>query len=888
MHETMKRDFKMRKIFTLLLASFTASLSFAQTDCSDLYFSEYIEGGSSNKALEIYNPSSSTIDLSGYAVALFSNGATTPGSVLYLDGMLASGEVYTIVNSSASSTLTAIADTTHSVTNFNGNDAVVLGDATNLIAIDVIGEVGKSTTWTVGTGSTSDNTLVRKSSIKVGETDWSKGDDTWDVYTKDEFKYFGSHTSACISTGNPGTISIKDLRVNDMNGHSTYDGQKVVTGGVVNNSTNFAGSNLQVSIQSGGWGITTFLSGQTYTPRYGDSIWIYGTLGEYNGLTQFTSADSIVVKDSGRSLTPEVVTALDEKTESKLIKFENMWFADYTQWKNSGSFNIDVTNGMDTFAMRVDSDTDIDGRDTIWGKFDLVGIGGQFDFSDPRDEGYQILPRDYWDIELHEYNITIEELRKNDENVNSIYDGKTIRTTGIVNTNVNFRGGGLQISMQDNGWGITIFSFSSDYGYGDFKMGDEIELLGTLGKFNGLAEFTSVDTIIVKSRGNMVMPELVTSLGEREESKLIRIDSLWLVDSSDWRLSGSFNVDVTNGIDTFAMRIDSDTDIDGRDTIWTMFDLVGIGGQFDSSDPRDGGYQIFPTNWWDIYLYEYEATIAEIRTNDTNGVSVYDGRVVWTSGIVNTDVNFRGGGLQISMQDGDHGITLFGVSTDYGYSNFAMGDSIEVMATVREFNGLCELDYIDTIIVHATGKMVSPVVVDSLDEMEESKLVQFTNVWLVDSNDWAMSGSFNADFTNGVDTFALRVDSDTDIPGMDNPGDKKFHLTGIGGQYDSSLPRTDGYQLFPRSRADFDIFVGLNDIPVVSATVYPNPTNGIINIQTTEELEWITVYNLVGTEVLRTNNIGNTLDISSLNNGVYVVKGTAASGASFTVRVAKK
>ncbi len=43
---------------------------------SDLFFSEYVEGSSNNKALEIYNPTNSSINLSGYVLKGSSNDAT--------------------------------------------------------------------------------------------------------------------------------------------------------------------------------------------------------------------------------------------------------------------------------------------------------------------------------------------------------------------------------------------------------------------------------------------------------------------------------------------------------------------------------------------------------------------------------------------------------------------------------------------------------------------------------------------------------------------------------------------------------------------------------------------------------------------------------------------
>ena len=67
----------MKKLL-LSLGLLTSTLSFSQiTDCSQLFISEYVEGWGNNKALEIYNPTSADINLSGYFVARYSNGSTT-------------------------------------------------------------------------------------------------------------------------------------------------------------------------------------------------------------------------------------------------------------------------------------------------------------------------------------------------------------------------------------------------------------------------------------------------------------------------------------------------------------------------------------------------------------------------------------------------------------------------------------------------------------------------------------------------------------------------------------------------------------------------------------------------------------------------------------------
>jgi predicted extracellular nuclease len=97
-------------------------------DTNDLFFSEYIEGTSNNKALEIYNGTANPINLmtNNYVVQVYSNGATTPNTTTALTGIVASNDVFVISHTSANATISAQADQKSSNISYNGNDAVVL------------------------------------------------------------------------------------------------------------------------------------------------------------------------------------------------------------------------------------------------------------------------------------------------------------------------------------------------------------------------------------------------------------------------------------------------------------------------------------------------------------------------------------------------------------------------------------------------------------------------------------------------------------------------------------------------------------------------------------------------------------------------------------------
>jgi subtilisin-like proprotein convertase family protein len=163
----------------------------------DLFISEYLEGSSNNKAIELYNPSSISVNLStaGYVLEIYSNGSATASSTITLTGTVAAGATFVIKHSSASSIITA--QMTSGSLGFNGDDAVVLKKGTSIV--DVFGQIGfdPGSGWGSGTSSTLDNTLRRKASILAGDTNGTDAfvpSAEWDGFGNDVFSGFGAHT----------------------------------------------------------------------------------------------------------------------------------------------------------------------------------------------------------------------------------------------------------------------------------------------------------------------------------------------------------------------------------------------------------------------------------------------------------------------------------------------------------------------------------------------------------------------------------------------------------------------------------------------------------------------------------------------------------------------
>lgn len=189
----------MRKILLSVSMLIAMSTNAQLLDCTELFISEYVEGPGNNNAIEIYNPTPASIDLTGYSINRYGNGATSGPDTWPLSGNLATGQAITIGNGQLDSiwvstywslpvdpVFYAACDLHGSGIYptpfyFNGNDAMTLEKGTNII--DIFGKVGEDpgNAWTDdasagytdangGTWWTKRQTLVRKASVKKGVT----------------------------------------------------------------------------------------------------------------------------------------------------------------------------------------------------------------------------------------------------------------------------------------------------------------------------------------------------------------------------------------------------------------------------------------------------------------------------------------------------------------------------------------------------------------------------------------------------------------------------------------------------------------------------------------------------------------------------------------------
>ncbi|WP_084622513.1 ExeM/NucH family extracellular endonuclease [Demequina oxidasica] len=305
---------------------------------SDLFFSEYIEGSSNNKALEIYNGTGADVDLAEYAIAQYSNGSADAGSTFALSGTVTTGDVFVFAHSSADPAILAEADQTTGSGLFNGDDALALVHGAD--TLDVIGQIGfdPGSQWGEGLTSTADNTLRRNEDLCAGDTDGSDAFDPaveWQGYESNTFDGLGAHAATCDGTdpgdgggdgngdgdGDGGGEVATPALINAIQGAGetspmldqfvTIDG--IVVGDYEGPQPALRGFYVQEqdadtdSDAATSEGIFVFNNGADQV-SLGDQVSVTGTVGEYQGQTQLSSVTEVTVEASDQVVTPATVS----------------------------------------------------------------------------------------------------------------------------------------------------------------------------------------------------------------------------------------------------------------------------------------------------------------------------------------------------------------------------------------------------------------------------------------------------------------------------------------------------------------------------------------------------------------------------------------------------
>jgi hypothetical protein len=550
----------MKKIY-ILLAGLAFSLS-VSAQCTEPFFSEYGEGSSSNKYMEIYNPSNASLDLSAYSIFVIVNGGTATNS-FDLYGTLGSNEVFVFCADQADGAILALADTAlgyPSIAHFTGDDCVMLLKGTD--TIDQLGKRRVRENWVVGTGTAQNHTLVRKMSVEGPDTAWSSTAVMgWDVYASNTWSYIGSHNSICSPLTEPATAATNPT--SDAKDVISIYSQSYTDPAAINYYPNW-GQSTQYSVFEIGTDSMIQYSNLNYQGIDFNTNEIDASAMEYLHLDIWTAdVDNFMVFPISRSGENSVTKSLTKGSWTSL----DIPLSDYTSQGLSMS---------DIFQLKLE---------------------------DPATSGGTVFIDNiyFWKMPTLVYkSADIADIVALDADFSPVNLDTLYEVTGIV-YGIDFQGGATrtQFTLIDATDGVGVFTETSlDYVVNE---GDEVTVKGPLGFFRGLTQIIA-DSITVVSTKNVIKdPTVVTSLSEDTESDLVMLTKVWLADDTETVWPSDGNIDVTNGVETMTLRIDSDTKgIAGKTIENDTMNIVGLGGQFEFDAPYEGGYQLFPRDSSDI------------------------------------------------------------------------------------------------------------------------------------------------------------------------------------------------------------------------------------------------------------------------------------------------
>lgn len=325
---------KYLSVFTFLILT-TAGFS---QNC-DLFFSEYLEGSSNNKAVEIYNPLNTAVDLADYKIYRYNNGSPTPTDSLQMVGNLNPGAVYVAGNPSAIASILSVSDTLHTITFFNGDDVLELRYMPTGTSLDIIGIIGvdPGTNWPVGSGATSEFTLVRQLAHTDGELNWAICVNEWDVYPQNTDTFLGSHSgSPCCSATSSSLNVTSCASYTWAQNNTTY----TVSGAYTDTIPNAAGCDsiitLNLTINMPTTAIVTTSACESYF--WSQNNQTYTVSGMYNNtISNAAGCDSVITLDLTINM-PTTAIVTGSACESYL------WSQNNQTYTVSGMYNDTISN----------------------------------------------------------------------------------------------------------------------------------------------------------------------------------------------------------------------------------------------------------------------------------------------------------------------------------------------------------------------------------------------------------------------------------------------------------------------------------------------------------------------------------------------------------------
>ncbi len=765
----------------------------------DLFFSEYIEGSSYNKALEIYNPTDATIDLSEYQLWQISNGGDWPEYTVDISGQLAPGDVFVVCHEDADPAMTAHADLLITLYH-NGDDAQGLAKndgSGNFILIDAIGESGDDpgSGWDVAgvTNGTKEHTLVRMPNVSQGNTDWDSSAGTtasnseWLVYPQNTFDYLGSHDYG-------GTVLIVDAG----------DDQLVLPGELVS----LDGSGSAGDIIAYIW---TQISGTSVSISGSESAEATFTAPSEGGALEF----ELTVYDSeGNSATD--VTSVNVIDQMSILSARNMGVGAAVMVQGVViSINFQEGNGNTEYVIQDDTAGLVVfgvGFDVDLSYGDLIQVSG---LTDEFNGKFEVLVSSENDIAVMGQGalpeaqlVTVSDLSINGESYES--ELITIQSVTVIDGVWPSEGSSENLTIVDGGSGTATMRIDSDTEIdGTDEPSWPANVTGVAGQYDSSEPYTEGYQLLpcftsdfVATGGNQLP---IANAGEDqmvEHGAVVTLDGSGSSDP-DGTISGFLWEQISGEAVTLSDYEEAIVTFTAPDVSTTMVFRLTV---FDDQGAMD-------TDEVSILILMADQTIYDLQYTTEQGAYCYEtplaGQLVTTSGIV-THVN-SASSPNFFLQD-PNGATWSGIYVYDTSVSPSVGDELQITATVNEFYSFTQLIDVVSSTVVSSENTISPIPVSAIDigiecsesgEMYESMLVSYSNVTFESVDEYGNWTISDGTGTAMVDDYYF----DGNWPTI-SVGDYYDSITGVIGYSYSE------FKLYPRNSGDMGGDTGPSEISI--------------------------------------------------------------------------
>ncbi|MGE6754553.1 cell wall-binding repeat-containing protein [Rossellomorea sp. NPDC071047] len=377
-------------VLSLLAPPLSQHVSAADEAFQDLIISEYIEGSSYNKAIELYNGTGEAIDLSNYSLELHSNGAVTTDNSFSLSGTLNAGDTLVLAHEKAVQAILDKADIQDSnIINFNGNDPITLKK--NGTVIDSIGQVGSEASFA------SDVSIVRNDSVTTGDTDVTDAFDPsaeWTNLGKDVFSDLGTHLSD-EPAPEPTPIELSTI----AEARTAPKGTVVKVQGIATAAFE-AGGQTNLFIQDGTAGVIIRGSGLTAEP--GDEVVAEGKLTDYYGMQQIeATASNVEITEEDKGVPSPASLISTELSAENGEDHEGMFveFTDVTVESKDSNGNFTATDSSGEFVIKPNDSTMLEVGKT----YEILRGVVDYNFDE-----YKLVPRNTSDVIETAFSVTAD------------------------------------------------------------------------------------------------------------------------------------------------------------------------------------------------------------------------------------------------------------------------------------------------------------------------------------------------------------------------------------------------------------------------------------------------------------------------------------------------